>query len=176
MILRKINAVVSLATTVLLLDHAISHSLWMLSDGSIVKYPICTPWILFALMMFHAIISIAFAILGHKGAEKKKCKSYANLNVPAFIQRATGVSLIVLTTLHVAGAVGVLQPPKLVHGVLLPVFFAICMLHTAISTNKAFITLGIGNAAFIKISDVIIKLICGATLIAGVIGFYNYLG
>ena len=51
-------------------------------------------------------------------------------------------------------------------------FFTIVLTHIAISTGKAFITLGIGNAKFIKVVDIVMKVICGATLIAGVIGIY----
>ena len=76
--------------------------------------------------------------------------------------------------LHVAGTTGALQPPHLVHTILPPIFFAIALAHTAVSVDKAFITLGIGNARFAKAVSIIIKVICAATLIAGVVGFYLY--
>ena len=34
------------------------------------------------------------------------------------------------------------------------------------------ITLGIGNARLVKMIDIFVKVLCGATLIAGVIGIY----
>lgn len=174
--LRKINAYLSLFITILLLNHAISHAAWMLSGGKVAIKPICSPWVMFCAMLLHAIICIAFAILGHKGAEKRKYKSYPNMNVSTEIQRISGVSLIVFTVLHIAGAIGIIQPPKIVHVIFSPLFFAVCMLHTAISTSKAFITLGIGNARFVKITDVAMKVICTVTLIADVVGFYLYKG
>jgi hypothetical protein len=67
-----------------------------------------------------------------------------------------------------------MTPPHIVHTLVPPIFFAVALAHTAVSTSKAFITLGIGNAGFIKVFDVIIKAICAATLIATVIGFYLY--
>lgn len=174
MILREINAWLSLVTTMLFLDHAIFHAVWMLSRGSIEKNAGNISLLLLILMILHAIFSIILAISGHKGAKKIKCKCYSNMNKLTYIQRISGVALIPLTALHVLGTVDVLQPPQIVHWILPPLFFAICLMHVAISTSKAFITLGIGNAKFIKITDIAIKLICFATLIADVVGFYIY--
>ena len=61
MILRKINAWLSLLTTLLFLDHAIFHAVWMLSKGTIEKSADSMPRILFAVMMIHAIVSIVLA-------------------------------------------------------------------------------------------------------------------
>ena len=175
MILRKLNAWLSLFTTLLFLDHAIFHAVWMLSKGTIEKSADSMPKILFVVMMIHAVISIVLAFLGHKDADKIKCNSYFDLNRPTYIQRISGIVLIPLTVLHVLGTIGILTPPQVVHAILPPLFFTICLMHVAISTNKAFITLGFGNARFIKIADVVMKLICVVTLVADVIGFYLYL-
>lgn len=175
MILRKLNAWLSLFTTLLFLDHAIFHAVWMLSKGTVEKSADSMPKILFVFMMLHAIISIILAIVNHTGNEKCKCKNYPNMNRPTYIQRISGIALIPLTVLHILGTIGILTPPQVVHAILPPLFFTICLMHVAISTNKAFITLGIGNAGFIKIADVVMKLICVVTLVADVIGFYLYL-
>lgn len=175
MILRKINAWLSLLTTVLLFDHAIFNAVWMLSRGSVEKNVNIMPRILFLLMMLHAIISIVLAILGHRGAKKCKVKSYPKMNKPTFIQRVSGVVLIFFTILHISETAGGMHPPKIIHLVLPPLFFTIALLHVAVSGSKAFITLGIGNAKFIRLVDIIIKLVCGVTLVADVIGFYLYL-
>ena len=173
--LRRANAWISLVTTILLMAHAIFNAVWMLSRGSIEKHVTKMPRILFAVMMIHAILSIILMIKTHKGDKKIKGKEYSKLNIATIIQRISGVSLILLTVLHILGTVGVLQPPKAVHAVLPPLFFAVCLMHTAISTSKAFITLGIGSAKAIKVIDIITKVICVSTLIADVIGFYLYL-
>lgn len=175
MILRKTNAVLGLVATFLLLVHAISHGVWMLARVSLFKVPACMPWVLFGVMMLHAILSIVMAFLGHKGAEKRKCNGYANLNRPTNIQRMGGMLLIPLTVLHIAGTVSVLQPPPPVHAILPPLFFAITLIHVAISTGKSFITLGVGNAKTIKVIDGAMKLICAITLIVDVVGFCFYL-
>ena len=174
MILRKINAVLSLITTFMLMDHAIFHAVWMLSMGSVEKSANSMPWILCGLMGLHAIISIILAICNHKDGDRRGCCGYARLNRATYIQRASGISLIVLTFLHVAGTVGITHLAQTVHAILPPLFFAVALMHTAISTSKALITLGIGNAKFIKVADVAMKILCFVTLVADVTGFYLF--
>lgn len=172
MILRKINAVLGLITTLLILDHAIFHAVWMLSGCSIEKSAGGMSMFMFVVMIVHAAVSIVLAVLGHKGAEKRKCNGYPKLNRATIIQRMSGVLLILLTVLHIAGAVGGLKLPKLVCAFLLPLFFTVVLTHVAVSVSKAFITLGIGNARTVKAIDIVMKAICALTLIADVIGFY----
>lgn len=174
MLLRKINAGLSLLSTALLLEHAIFMAVWMLSRGAITQAAAGVPRILFGSMMAHAFISMVLALLGQRGTQACNCKGYSNLNLPTVIQRASGVLMVPFTVLHIAGATGVLQPPQIVHAILPPLFFALCLAHTSVSASKAFITLGIGNAGFVKAVDVAMKLLCGATLIANVAGFYLY--
>ena len=59
MILRKINAILSLVCAVLILNHAIFLSVWMLSRCSIAKAENFMPIALMVLVIVHAIISIA---------------------------------------------------------------------------------------------------------------------
>lgn len=172
--LRKINAVISLIITVLLLDHAIFNAIWMLSMGSIQKNSFVSR-VLLGLMLVHAIMSIVLAVLGHKGAEKRKCNEYKKLNRATNIQRIGGILLIIFTILHVLGTIGITQTPRAVHMVLPPLFFAVALMHVAVSGSKPFISLGIGSAKFIKIADIVIKIICALTLVACVIGFYLFL-
>ena len=175
MVLRKINAGLSLLSTILLMYHAIFHAAWMLSQGSIEKRANIMSWVLFGLMMLHAFVSIDLVASTYMETESCKCKHYPKMNVSTLVQRVSGVLLIVFTVLHVAGTIGYLQPPPLVHAILPPVFFTVALLHTAVSTSKAFVTLGIGNAKFVRVADVAIKGICVVTLLADVVGFYLYL-
>ena len=131
-------------------------------------------WILFGLMLAHAVISIDLAVSAHLETETRKGKSYPKLNVSTIVQRISGIVLIVLAGLHVAGAAGYMTTPPIVHAIVPAVFFTIALMHVAVSTSKAFITLGIGNAKFVKIVDLVMKVICGATLIAALTGFYLY--
>lgn len=169
--MRKVNAVISLISTILILGHAIFYAVWMLFRAGIAKMSAYPSKILVVLMLAHAIISIVLAFLGHKGAEKRKCNDYPKMNKQTCVQRISGVLLILLIGLHIAGALNHFQP-KILHAILHPLFFIIVLAHVAVSTSKAFITLGIGNATAIKMIDIVIKIICLLTVIACIVGFY----
>ena len=170
--LRKINAVFSLLSTILLMIHAIYFAVWMLSNCSIPMPPTPMSRALTVSFVIHAIISIVLMISTHKGSKNNKGKQYVKLNFATIVQRISGVFIIVFTTLHILGAFRVMRLPYRVHFIVYPLFFTLVLVHVAISTSKAFITLGIGNARVIKRIDVAIKVLCGATLIADVIGFF----
>ena len=122
MLLRKINAGLSLLTTLLLIDHAAFMGVWMLSKGGIAQNASKLPRLLFAMMMVHAIISIVLVVRGHKGAEKGKYNCYSKINASTYVQRASGALLICFSVFHILGAIGVFQPPKLVYAIVLPLF------------------------------------------------------
>ena len=172
MLQRKINAGVSLLTTALLLDHAIFIAVWMLFRGKIQNSAGFLPWVLMGTMVIHALISIDLAISAHEGVEKRKCKSYPKRNASTLVQRISGVLMLIFVGLHVAGATGLMQPPQVVHAIVPPLFFALSLTHAAVSTSKALITLGVGNAKVVAVVDVAMKVICGATLAACLVGFY----
>lgn len=179
MTLRKINAGISLITTVLLMNHAIFNAVRMLSQSDVEKSGPPVAWILALFMMLHAILSIYMAIDAHAGVENgqakagtQKIKSYPKMMIPTVIQRMSGVLLIVFSAFHIAGAGGAMKPPFLVHVILPPLFFTLAMAHVSVSVSKAFITLGIGNARVVKVVDVVTKVLCAATLLASLTGFY----
>lgn len=171
MVLRKINSVLSLITTVLLLDHAIINAVWFFTMKTLSK--VAAPsWILLGFMAVHAMLSMALAMNAHNVPAPADAKSYPAKNVTTIIQRVTGMLLIVGTVFHVLGATGVMTPPAVVHAIVPTVFFIVCMAHTAISTSKAFITLGVGNAKVVKGIDIAVKVICAAVLVANIVGFF----
>ena len=171
--LRKINAVLSLITTILLLAHAITVASWMLTRGKIIPFGGHTlPKVLIWVAVAHTLVSILLMVTTHIGGKTHKGRAYLKLNVPTMVQRISGVLMIIFTWLHIAGAKGIIQPPQAVHAIVPPLFFLLVMSHITVSCSKAFITLGIGNARFIKCVDVVIKVICAITLIVDIIGFY----
>ena len=172
MLKRKLNAVASLLTTVLLLAHAILLSVYMLSGGRSFRPAGFMGWVLMGVMICHALVSIDLALSAHVEENTRKGKQYPKLNIPTIFQRITGLLMVPAAALHIAGATGAMVPPKMVHAIVPPLFFGIVLAHTALSAGKALITLGIGNPKFLKIFNLIIRLICGATWIAGVIGIY----
>ena len=174
MLQRKINAGLALISTLLLMGHAILHAVWMLSRGRIAINAGFMPWILVGTMLAHVFISIDLAISAHTNSQKRKCNNYPAMNVSTMIQRVSGILLIIFTGLHIAGTMGITQTPPMVHAIVPPLFFTLTLAHVAVSTSKAFITLGIGDAAFVRRVDVVTKVICVATLLADVIGFYLF--
>lgn len=169
--MRKINAVFGLLTTVLLLFHSIYFSIWMLSRCSIARFGNSLSQILAAVMAVHVIFSVIIMISGRKGAKGKEHKEYYKLNIETYIQRITGVLIIVLTGLHIAGSADYFQP-KALHAILQPLFFIAALAHASVSAGRALITLGIGNAKAIGIVNAVMKALCCAIFVAGVIGFY----
>ena len=176
MLLRKINAVISLLVTLLILDHTMFHAVWMISKGTVEKSEGSMSFVLVGLVLIHAIISIAMAIFAHRNSEKRPYKQYPKMNVATLVQRISGILMVILGGLHIVGALGLLHTPRIVFATITPIFFAIVLAHAAISTSKAFITLGIGGARFVKAVDVAMKVICALTLIADIAGFYIFLG
>ena len=174
MVQRKINAIISLLATLFLLIHAIGVAVWMLSKGSIPQFLPFAPWILAGLMVAHAFIGIDLLISDRQQGEQRKYKIYAKKNGATIFQRISGILLVLFTALHIAGTAGSLQPPLVIHTILPPLFFATALAHTAVSVDKAFITLGVGDAKFVKAVSVVTKVICVATLVASVMGFYLY--
>ena len=172
--LRKTNAVFSLLATMLIFGHAISIGIWMLSQGRTHRMPHSVSFVLLLVFVIHAVLSIILMATSHKGAPKNKGNIYPKLNAPTLVQRISGVLLIIFTWLHIAGAIGIMQPPKAVHAIVPPLFFTLVMAHVAISVSKAFITLGIGNAKFVKRADIAIKLVCAVVLVADIVGFYLF--
>ena len=174
--LRKINAVFSLISTILIMGHAISIGISMLSRGATQGMPSAVSRVMTGAVAIHAILCFASMAAAHKGAPKAtgKAKEYPRFNAPTLIQRMGGVLIIPFSALHILGAVGITQPPQVVHAILPPVFFTFVLMHVAISASKAFITLGIGNVRFVKRLDIAIKVLCAATLIADLVGFYLF--
>ena len=174
MVTKKLNAVLGLLVTLLLWIHAISISISMLTMGAVGRAPAILSWALAALMLLHVFVSIEMLFSSHFAVEGPRGKAYPKLNRTMIFQRAGGMLLLVASIPHVLGALGVITSPPVVHAILPPIFFAIAMMHTAVSFSKCLISLGIGTARFIKAADIAAKVICAATLVAAIVGFYLY--
>lgn len=169
--MRKLNAILSLITTVLILDHSIFYSVWMLSRGSVAKSADALPWILTVLAALHTVLSIVMMARQHRDKEKQEYNTYAKLNAATVVQRVSAIAMIVLLAAHIGGAANHFHA-KIFHTVIHPLFFAAVLAHVSVSVSKAFVTLGVGNAKVIKALDILMAVICVATFLAGVIGFY----
>ena len=168
-IARKVNAIISLICTLLLLLHGIYDAMWMSLRGLIANLPKPIALILMGFVVLHVILSIVTAILGSGGKNNKKEKMYKKENIKTIIQRLFGILIIVLLAPHIIGMGNHLQP-KILHLIIHPIFFVSVYGHTAISCSKAFITLGIGNAKFIKVVDILMTILCTLIFIASIVG------
>ena len=120
MLKRKLNAVASLLTTVLLLAHAILLSVYMLSGGRSFRPAGFMGWVLMGVMICHALVSIDLALSAHVEENTRKGKQYPKLNIPTILQRITGLLMVPAAALHIAGATGAMVPPKMVHAIVPP--------------------------------------------------------
>lgn len=173
--LRKINAVFSLISTILIFGHAISLGICMLTNTKPPDMVGVMAFLLTAVMAIHAVLSIIPVFLAKKDKPEYKVKEYPKMNVPTMVQRISGILMIPFTALHILGATRITNNPDILQAILPPIFFLFVLAHVAVSTSKAFITLGIGNYKFVNIADKVIKLICILTLILDVFGFYIYI-
>ena len=175
MIVRKINAVVGLLTTLLLFDHSIFHAVWMLGRGAVEKSVDIMPWLLMGLMALHAVLSMGIVMLSRGDGNGPVGNAYTKSNVSTIIQKVSGMLLIVLTALHVASAAGPLVLPAVVGAIVTPLFYAVALVHVGFSVSKALITLGVGNVKVIKIVDIAAKAIFASILVFDIVSFYIYI-
>ena len=89
------------------------------------------PRILAVLMVLHAILSIILLIKNRKGINKNKHKKYSELNIGTYVQRISGVLIILMMGLHlfIIGTVGqgplqVFRHPECVSYLLFKFFYA----------------------------------------------------
>ena len=127
--------------------------------------------ILMVFVIVHTILSIVNAILGSGGKSEIKGTMYAKANIKTLVQRMFGVIMVLLLAPHILG-MGNRLAPKVLHSIIHPIFFLAVYGHTAISTSKAFITLGIGNAKTIKTIDIVMSILCILIFIASIVGLY----
>lgn len=75
-ILRKVNAIISLVCTFLILVHGSYDALWMILHGKIktISFPISK--LLFIFVFIHSILSILTAILGSGKKKKENGEKY----------------------------------------------------------------------------------------------------
>lgn len=170
-IARKVNAVISLICTFLILVHGGYDAIWMFMRGKLPNLPKPMAFVLLGFVVIHTVLSIVTAILGSKGKTKKDEKMYAQPNKETLLQRVFGILIVLMMPLHILGMQNHLNP-KILHSILHPILFFVVYGHTGISFNKAFITLGIGNSKLIKVLGIIIRVVCILLFVASCVGLY----
>ena len=113
-IARKINAVISLVCTFLILVHGGYDALCMFMRGKLPNLPKPLAVILLWFVVIHVVLSIVTAILGSKGKTKKDEKMYAKPNKETLLQRVLAILMVLMLPLHIIGMGNHLNP-KILH-------------------------------------------------------------
>ena len=121
--LRKINAVFSLISTILIFGHAISLGICMLTNTKPPDMVGVMSFLLTAVMAIHAVLSIIPAFLAKKDKPEYKVKEYPKMNIPTMVQRISGILMIPFTAIHILGAARITNTPDILQAILPPIFF-----------------------------------------------------
>lgn len=170
-IFKKINAITSLVSTLLIIVHGGYDAFWMFFRDKIPTLPKVISILLIISVLIHIVLSIIIVISGIKNNKGKKEKIYKKQNIRTILQRIFAVVTMLLIPLHSIGMSNRLSP-KLLHAIVHPIFFIAVYGHVAVSTSKAFITLGIGNTKFIKVIDIVMSIILLFIFLASLNGLY----
>lgn len=172
MIIKKINAVLSMLTVLLLFAHStyeiIAYS-FFIYDVSVVKI-LARSFMTVAII--HVIISIIILLFFH---EKKLLTKYGKYNWRTLIQRISALAVIVLLAIHIKTANYLLSDGKTMAGIITVLiieflFFTSVMLHIGSSFSRAMISLGIITAKKTQTRvDIIVSVICIIWLLAACI-------
>lgn len=170
--LKKLNAVLGLLIMLLLLDHSVCLSVWMLTRGAVFGPIMMMLHILLAVTLVHAFLSMCLCLFGHE----ENTVAYPRLNRRTVIQRFSAVALIVLMFTHMmvfdcfyrGQTLNGLQ--KAIHAGACILYFAAVLTHVGTSLSKALITLGVGSPKLLRVVDWIVWSFCAVVMIAGSVG------
>lgn len=178
MFAKKLNAVLSLIASALLLEH-ILFSTSALFRMDIHGMPPTALAPLFITVALHALLSIGILIFATEG---KKPGPYKKENRKLTLQRASAMAILVMIFVHAAtysiidkgGLTG--TAASVLKAALELAFTAFCLLHLNVSFRNAFISLGWvktekGARRIAKIM-LILTLVVGLLAFAGIISFF----
>ena len=138
MVLKKINAVIALATAILLALHNTLNARMMLLKR-VDESPTVLAYCLIGLFLVHVLVSLFMLLFRHERSKRH----YANVGKGWLLQRITAIAMIPLVLFHGfvrAGQFGIgLIPILVVH------FFIMLLayIHIPLSVPNALVTLGI---------------------------------
>jgi len=160
MIIKKINAVITLLMIALTLDHTASMAAFFFGVKPYDATPFPTAVAFLILFTIHAALSLCLLIFGKSSSEKL----YVKQNAQTIEQRISAMVLMVLIHFHIQDKI------KFEFGGNLAIFIPEALLilalaaHLGTSTHRAFITLGIEKKWPVIVVKVLIDLVCAAAL------------
>ena len=164
MISKKLNAVLSLIITFLLVDHTIACSIHMIQNDYSQSLP-GPAWLLAVLVAVHALASLYFVFVRHDS----KFIKYTAQNVRTILQRDSGFLMVIAGIIHAFSASTRENMILFCVSHLFVVLFS--MLHTAVSVPNALVTLGIVTSERKhKIIFLLCAVVCALLFLLGAAG------
>ena len=164
MVSKKINAVIALCISALLLFHNAFNSAMMIR-GTVEQSPVVPARILFTLVAVHALISLYFLLVRRDG--KGSSKRYASLCRATRIQRGTAIAMLPLICFH-----AFFHPPVMgIVPILINHAVMICLaaVHITVSIPNALISLGIISSSRAHgRARVVSGIVAGIMLVTGI--------
>lgn len=160
--LKRINAAISLLTTLALFAH-IGICFNYDAAGSAAADVI--PTVLLALVMVHGVLSMLIFTLCHDGNDTR----YARLNLDTLLQRLSGTLMLFPLFISHLRIYGGGQSDSLLYALSEFLFFLLVGVHLAVSLPKALITLGVlPGERSMAVARVLAALLGLAVCVAGV--------
>lgn len=162
--IKKINAILTLLTCLMLLDHVLFLSGWLGTGGTMFGINLSMARVLLTLAALHGLLSMSIVMFGHDGSSG----AYASLNRRTIVQRFSGMAILVLLLVHMMPSQGGAEIYGM-RAVFYALLFAAVFVHVAVSFSKALITLGLaGSEKTIRRIDGIVYVLCGVLFVLAV--------
>lgn len=172
MTLKRINAVCALILIATVIVHASLQYARLLGGAEVALPLLVCRYLLFACFAVHAALGLRTAASGLQG---EKAKMYWSLNKGCLVQRITAVAALVLVFLHAIPALiwasgGFFSVElSIVFFLAAVLFYALLLVHIALSFSKALITLGLVTSQKAwRVADVAAKIVCALLACAAV--------
>jgi len=141
--LKKINALLSLLASVLLLEHTLFSTV-LLFRGKITGMPVTAMLPLVISTGLHALVSIGLLLFAH---DRKTAAPYRKENGRTVFQRISGIAVLALFIIHAStydlvDKGGMNGPAGLMKTVQELLFIPLCLAHLSASFRNAFLSLG----------------------------------
>lgn len=167
MIRKKINAVIAILISLMLIDHSIACSIHLITHNY--EDSIAAPAIILTcLVVIHASISIFAVFVKHDNRTVK----YKKLNRGTMVQRITGIAVILVLIPHAICA-WMFMPERVTQLFIVThfIFVIVADIHAAISVPKGLVTLGLlASEKKYKICQIICWIICIPLIALGLAG------
>lgn len=178
--MKKINSVISLLIILTITGHIVTTMVYLLTGFRIEILSNIFARGTYGLVLGHILLSVGMLIFKHDA--KPVPGKYTRLTLRVWIQRGSGLFMLILLHAHISQMVKVLnakpidEPGKVVFLLINILFFATIFTHVAVSFSRAFVSLGIiTDDQIINKIDVATYIVCAVGFVATVCCLVNYI-